>query len=51
MIDDQRWENSIMRIFIASVAAAILIAVIGAVALDMLQQPVSQAYSTTGVRL
>lgn len=40
-----------MRAFVAAIAAAILIAIIGAIALDLVQEPVSQAYSTTGVRL
>jgi hypothetical protein len=40
-----------MRAFWASVAAAIIIAIVGAVVLDMMQRPVSQAYSTTAVRL
>jgi hypothetical protein len=40
-----------MRVFIASVLAAIIIAVIGAVALDAVQRPSSEAFATTSVRL
>jgi hypothetical protein len=40
-----------MRSFIAACIAAIIIAVIGAVVLNSVQEPVAQAFSTSEVRL
>ncbi len=40
-----------MRSFIAGVVAAIVIAVIAAAALNMAQEPVDVAFTTSGVRL
>jgi hypothetical protein len=40
-----------MRSFIVACIAAIVIAVVGAVALNHVQEPVSVAFSTAGVRL
>jgi hypothetical protein len=45
-----QWEGAVTS-FIAGCIAAILIAIVGAVILDQLQQPASVAYSTTAVRL
>jgi len=39
-----------MRSFILACVAAVVIAIIGAVALDALQQPVTVAFSTEGAR-
>jgi hypothetical protein len=40
-----------MRVFLASVVAAAVIAVAGYFALAKFQEPVSEAYATSGVRL
>jgi hypothetical protein len=40
-----------MRSFIAACIAAIVLAVIGAIALNQLQEPASVAFSTPSVRL
>jgi hypothetical protein len=40
-----------MRTFLIACAAAIIIAVIGGVVLDGIQEPVSKAYSSQYVRL
>lgn len=40
-----------MRTFLAASVAAIVIAVIGAAALNVAQQPVATAFSTSSVRL
>jgi hypothetical protein len=40
-----------MRSFIAACVAAVVIAIIGAVALDYVQEPVGVAFATSGVRL
>jgi hypothetical protein len=40
-----------MRSFIAACVAALVIAVIGAIALNFIQQPVAVAFSTESVRL
>jgi hypothetical protein len=40
-----------MRSFVAACIAAIVFAVVGAVALNHMQEPVSVAFSTVGVRL
>ena len=40
-----------MRSFVAACAAAIVIAIMGAVALDHFQEPASVAFATTSVRL
>jgi hypothetical protein len=40
-----------MRAFLAALVAAAIIAVVGAFVLDKIQEPVSEAYSTQGVRL
>jgi hypothetical protein len=41
----------IMKSFIVACVAAIVIAIVGAVALDIYQKPADRAYATTGVRL
>jgi len=40
-----------MKTFIVACVAAIIIAVIGGVVLNSIQEPVDKAFSTTGVRL
>ena len=40
-----------MRTFIVACVAAIIIAVIGGIVLNSVQEPVDKAFSTTGVRL
>jgi hypothetical protein len=40
-----------MPSFIAACIAAILLAVVGAIVLDLLQEPSSTAFTTAGVRL
>lgn len=40
-----------MRAFLLACAAAAILAAVGAVVLDGMQQPVGRAFATTGVRL
>ena len=40
-----------MKSFIIACVAAVVIAIIGGVVLNGIQQPVDKAFSTTGVRL
>ncbi len=40
-----------MKTFIIACVAAVIIAVIGGVVLNSMQEPVDKAFSTTGVRL
>lgn len=40
-----------MKVFLTASAAAIVIAVVSVFVLNAMQEPVSVAYSTTGVRL
>ncbi|HEX3441385.1 MAG TPA: hypothetical protein VHT93_13645 [Pseudolabrys sp.] len=40
-----------MRSFVIACAAAIVIAVIGGLALSSIQEPVDKAFTTSGVRL
>ena len=40
-----------MRSFFAAIAAAIVLAVIGAVVLNAVQKPAEVAYTTTGARI
>jgi len=40
-----------MRAFVAACAAALIIAVCGAVVLNAVNKPVESAYSTAGVRI
>jgi cell division protein FtsN len=40
-----------MKTFIVACVAAVIIAVIGGVVLNSMQEPVDKAFSTTGVRL
>jgi hypothetical protein len=40
-----------MKAFIVACVAAIIIAVIGGIVLNSVQEPVDKAFSTTGVRL
>jgi hypothetical protein len=40
-----------MKTFVLACVAAIVIAVIGGVVLNSLQEPVDKAFTTTGVRL
>ena len=44
-------EGFKMRAFLAAIVAAAVIAVVGGVVLGKFQEPVSEAYSTVGVRL
>jgi hypothetical protein len=40
-----------MKSFLLACVAAIVVAVIGGVVLNSIQEPVAEAFSTTGVRL
>ena len=40
-----------MKTFIVACVAAVIIAVIGGLVLNSMQEPVDKAFSTTGVRL
>ncbi len=40
-----------MKIFLIAVCAAVIVAVIGGVVLNTVQEPADKAFSTTGVRL
>jgi hypothetical protein len=40
-----------MRAFLVACAVAIVVAAVGAVVLNHVQEPVQQAFATTGVRL
>ena len=40
-----------MRIFVTACLAAIVLAVVGAIVLDHIQEPVSAAFTTAGARL
>lgn len=40
-----------MKAFLLACAASIVIAAVGLVVLDQVQEPVQQAFATTGVRL
>jgi hypothetical protein len=40
-----------MKYFVLACVAAIAVAVVGGVVLNSIQEPVSEAFSTTGVRL
>jgi hypothetical protein len=40
-----------MRAFLVACVVAIVVAAVGAVALNRVQEPVEQAFATTGVRL
>jgi hypothetical protein len=40
-----------MRIFVTACLAAIVLAVVGAIVLDHMQEPVSVAFTTAGARL
>jgi hypothetical protein len=40
-----------MKAFVIACVAAVIIAVIGGVVLNSIQEPVDKAFSTTGVRL
>jgi hypothetical protein len=40
-----------MKTFIVACVAAVIIAVIGGVVLNSMQEPVDKAFTTTGVRL
>ena len=40
-----------MKTFIVACVAAVIIAVIGGIVLNSVQEPVDKAFSTTGVRL
>jgi hypothetical protein len=40
-----------MKAFIMAVVAAVIIAVVGGVALNSMQEPVDKAFTTTAVRL
>ncbi|WJR81013.1 hypothetical protein [Bradyrhizobium sp. NP1] len=40
-----------MRVFLLACMVAIVVAAVGAVVLNRVQEPVEQAFATTGVRL
>jgi hypothetical protein len=40
-----------MKSFVLACVVAVVVAAVGAVALNSVQEPVAQAFSTTGVRL
>lgn len=48
--ESRGWKDS-MRSFIAACIASIVIAALGAVALDLIQEPVATAFTTQSVRL
>lgn len=45
------WEGHFMKSFIIACVAAVVIAVLGGVVLNSIQEPADKAFSTTGVRL
>jgi len=47
---DVRWEIE-MRSFICACVAAVVIAVVGAVVLNVYQEPVKEAFATESVRI
>jgi hypothetical protein len=49
IFNDQR--GTAMKAFLLACAAAIVVAALAAAVLDRLQEPVQQAFATTGVRL
>jgi hypothetical protein len=40
-----------MKVFLIACAAAVILAIIGGLALNSIQEPVDKAYTTTSVRL
>ncbi|WLA79893.1 hypothetical protein [Bradyrhizobium elkanii] len=40
-----------MKVFLLACVVAVVVAAIGALALNRVQEPVAQAFATTGVRL
>jgi hypothetical protein len=46
-----RFGRTAMKSFLLACAAAIVVAAVGAVVLNRVQEPVEQAFATTGVRL
>jgi hypothetical protein len=50
-VHDNFRKEAVMRIFVTACVAAIVLAVVGAVILDYLQEPASVAFTTAGVRL
>lgn len=46
-----RWEVVIMKAFLLACVAAVIIAIIGVVVLNSIQEPVDQAFTTSAVRL
>jgi hypothetical protein len=51
LLDDNAREEAAMPSFVTACIAAIVLAVISAVVLDHVQEPVSAAFTTAGVRL
>lgn len=51
VLDDNAREEAAMPSFVTACIAAIVLAVIGAVVLDHVQEPVSVAFTTASVRL
>jgi hypothetical protein len=45
------FREGAMRIFVTACIAAIVLAVVGAIVLDHVQEPASEAFSTASVRL
>jgi hypothetical protein len=47
----EKWEAVIMKAFLLACVAAVIIAIIGVVVLNSVQEPVDQAFTTSAVRL
>jgi hypothetical protein len=50
-VHDNFRKEAVMRIFVTACVAAIVLAVVGAIVLDHVQEPASVAFSTASVRL
>jgi hypothetical protein len=50
-VHDNFRKEAAVRIFVTACIAAIVLAVVGAIVLDHLQEPASEAFSTASVRL
>lgn len=47
----EKRESAIMKAFLLACVAAVIIAIIGVVLLNSIQEPVDQAFATSAVRL
>ena len=47
----EKWEAVIMRAFLLACIAAVILAIIGVVALNSIQESADQAFTTSAVRL